>query len=217
MAGPNPAGGDPDPLEPGADLEAREIAELDAAGRDLRDRRVLDCTVSRTNLRGADLSDTELDHVRFDSCDLAGVTWVGTHFEEVEFVDCDLTGIDWTQARWSSLSLPAPVAFRWSRLDLSSFHGLSLTELRIENGSAIETDFSEADLRQATIRDVDLQGAIFNSTDLRDAHLEGSTGYLIDPKTNHLDRCTVSFPGATSFLDALHLQLVDPPQPERPG
>lgn len=66
------------------------------------------------------------------------------------------------------------------------------------------------------VGDVELQGAIFNGTDLRGAHLEGSTDYLIDPKSNRIDRCSVSFPGATSFLDALHLQLVDPPQPERP-
>lgn len=177
---------------------------------------VLDCTIRGTNFRGADLSRTELDHVRFESCDLAGVTWAGSRFEDVEFVDCNLTGIDWTRAHWSSLSLPAPVSYRRSRLDLSTFQGLSLTELRIDGGSAVETDFAGADLQKATIRSVDLRSAIFNDTDLRDAHLEGSVDYLIDPRNNRVDRCSVRFPGAASFLVALGLELVEPPELEQP-
>lgn len=216
MAGATADRDDDDPFAPGVDLEARKVIGLDATGRDLRDMRVLDSTIIGTSLRGVDLSGGDFDHVRFEFCDLAGVTLGGTRFEAVEFVDCILTGIDWTQARWSNLSLPAPLSFSRSRLDLSSFLDLSLTEVRIDHGSAVETDFSGADLRRATIRNVDLRGAIFNGTDLRDSHLEGSVDYLIDPATNPVDRCTVSFPGASSFLVALGLDVIDPPEPDHP-
>ena len=127
-------------------------------------------------LSGLTLSATEFDDCTFVDCDFSEATFSKCKFIDCHFIRCNLSvvklnysrlmhvtfesskliGVDWTKASWSSISSGSPIRFMKCILSDSSFFGLELRELSIDECKIHDADFREADLTEADFQYSDL-------------------------------------------------------------
>jgi uncharacterized protein YjbI with pentapeptide repeats len=120
-----------------------------------------------------------------------------------------IIGVDWTHADWSSTKLGDPIGFYKCDLSHSTFIGLSLKNIQINDCVAKNVDFREADLSEANFSDTDLSESLFNGTNLTEADLSQARNYDIDPGQNVLKRAKFSLPEAMSLLYSLDIILTE--------
>jgi fluoroquinolone resistance protein len=159
------------------------------------------CTFERCILTEALLSHCRFTNCKFIACDLSLLSAPNCRFLDVEFIEAKLAGVDWTivgstKSDWLLFS----AAFDRCALDYSSFFGLRVK--RLSDCSALEVDFSEADLTGADCRRTDFAGAKFLHTNFGGANFVGAKGYAIDLTANKAKKAKFSYPEAMSLLSA---------------
>jgi len=127
-------------------------------------------TFSDENFNGKTISAKEFDGCYFQSCDFNEAIFLNceftdcnfiacnlsilnvdnSKFSDVEFVDCKLIGVNWITAYWRGLTLGTPLKFKRCLINSSSFYGLNLTKIVIEQCRAHDVDFREANLSGAS-------------------------------------------------------------------
>lgn len=178
---------------------------------------------------GLEISAKEFDGCTFEHCDFSESTFKRCNFVDCEFINCNLSivnidyckfsdvvfrdskliGINWTQVAWPSVIFNAPFAFYKCILNDSSFYGLALQGLIIEECKAHHVDFRQADLSNANLSYSDFTGCVFNKTDLTAADFSEATHYAIDIFNNKLKNAKFSRFEAVRLLDSLDIELVD--------
>ncbi|WP_370894063.1 pentapeptide repeat-containing protein [Janibacter sp. GXQ6167] len=142
-----------------------------------------DCTFERVTLVGAGLIRCTLRDCTVVESDLSRVDLTDTLVGGCTIRDSRALGVAWAQTRTSGL-IAEPWTVVDSRLDDSSFIGMSLIEARFVGCRMRGVDFDDADLRRARFDSCDLAGARFVRTDLRDADLRSSVELTLDPRDN---------------------------------
>ena len=137
--------------------------------------------------------------MNFEACQVRGIT----------FTDCKVIGVNWTRASWPRLILAPPLTFRKCVLDDSSFFGLSLEEIVIEECKARDVDFREANLRGVNFSYSDVAHSLFGRTNLTGADFTEATGYAIDIFANEIKHAKFSRHEAIRLLDSLDIELID--------
>src|SRR5690606_24429697 len=94
-------------------------------------------------------------------------------------------------------------------LNDSSFFGLELHEVVMEECKAHDVDFRDAKLNGASLTYTDFSSSLFGRTNLSDADLSEATNYSIDLLANNLTNATFSRYEALSLLESLGIKLVD--------
>ncbi len=172
---------------------------------------------------------SEFEDCEFRACSFQDVRWQGCSFLHCVFKDCqwhlnqvtdssfkDVTfenstviGVDWTQASWPRKSLFCALQFTRCVLNHSTFIGLSLRDLRLEECMAHDVDFEETDLTQAICRGTDFMNSRFCRTILTKADFSGAKNYSISAQQNTLKKTKFSLPEAMSLLYHLDIILTD--------
>jgi fluoroquinolone resistance protein len=159
------------------------------------------CTFERCILTEAVLSHCRFTSCKFIACDLSLLCAPNCRFVDVEFIESKLAGVDWTVVGSTKTDRQLfSAAFDRCALDYSSFFGLRLKKL--SSCSALEVDFSEADLTGANCQRSDFAGAKFLHTNLSGANFVGARGYAIDLSANRAKKAKFSYPEAMSLLSA---------------
>ena len=147
---------------------------------------------------------TECD---FEHCDLSLSKFPGCKFSEVAFNDSKLIGINWTELNWPLVKLTSPIYFYNSNISHSSFYGLELTNLILENCKAHDIDFREANLSHASFVGTDLHNSLFMHTSLNHADFTEAINYIIDIQQNRLSRASFSLPDVIGLLTSLDIKI----------
>lgn len=168
-----------------------------------------DCTFIRCSFRESVFDNCRLVNCTFKHCDLSLVQVPNSAFSATKMEQSKIIGIDWTHADWSSTKLADPIGFFKCDISHSTFIGLSLKNVQIQECIAKNVDFREADLTEAVFAGTDLFESLFNGTNLTKADLSRSRNYHIDPGQNILKRAKFSLPEAMSLLHSLDIVLTE--------
>lgn len=182
---------------------------ITADGQTLRSKVFEDCGFSGCNLAAATLADCKFVDCTFTGCNLSNVKISGTRFAGVEFNESKMLGIDWTRATWPRVAVGAPLTFRKSILNDSTFLGLTLEEMVLEDCKAHGVDFRDANLARGSFVRTDFRGALFGKTNLTETDFSGAMDYSIDVFDNRIERARFTRGEALSLLDSLGIELVD--------
>ena len=175
------------------------------------------------------LSHKEFDNCVFKDCDFSNGSFAHCKFIECEFVNCNLSllkpkysrfmdvvftgckliGVDWTTAHWSNMSLPAPIAFYQCVVNDSSFYGLYLAELRLEECKVHDADFREGDFHESNFAGCDFLNSVFNGSNLSRANFEDAENYYIDLNVTNIKQAKFSRHEAVNLLSSLDIELLD--------
>jgi uncharacterized protein YjbI with pentapeptide repeats len=179
----------------------------------------VDLTIERKEFDGCtfkecDFSDSTFDHCKFiecefKDCNLSLVNARFSKFMDVVFNECKLVGFDWTKAAWSNLSLPAPIEFYKCVMNDSSFYGLELSELRMEECRAHDVDFREGNFQESNFSGTDFTSSLFHGANLGGASFEYAENYYIDLNTTNIKHAKFSRHEAVSLLESLDIELLD--------
>ncbi|MBL4631593.1 MAG: pentapeptide repeat-containing protein [Paraglaciecola sp.] len=167
------------------------------------------CTFEKCNFNQAIFNRCNFVDCEFIHCNLSNVKMQYSKFSDVCFRDSKIIGIDWTKVAWPSLLFSSPIKFYKSILNDSSFYGLSLQNLVIEECKAHNVDFREGDFRHANFTYSDLSGRFFSNTNLSAADFSQATDYDIDIYQNTIKKAKFSRFEAISLLASLEIELVD--------
>jgi fluoroquinolone resistance protein len=182
---------------------------ISADGQTLRGKLFEDCGFIGCNLADATFIDCKFVDCTFTNCNLSNMKVGGTRFSSVEFIESKVLGIDWTRATWPRVAVGAPLKFRKSILSDSTFFGLTLEEMVVEDCRAHGVDFRDANLSRGIFCRTDLRNALFGKTNLIEADFSGATDYAIDVFDNQIERARFTRDEALSLLDSLGIELVD--------
>jgi uncharacterized protein YjbI with pentapeptide repeats len=191
------------------DYAGKHFVGLDVAGQTLAERLFEDCDFRGCDLSSATLKQCKLVDCRFVECNLSLLNVVASKFHEVALADCKVIGINWTRATWPRLMLASPLKFRKCILNDSSFFGLNLADIVIEDCKARDVDFREANLSRAALTHTDFENSLFNRTNLTGADFSEATNYDIDVFSNEIKKAKFSRFEAIRLLDSLDIELID--------
>ena len=166
----------------------KKYKKVDYTDKPLSDTEFECCTFENCNFSKINLSDFTFIECEFIDCDLSNVNLSNTALQEVGFMKCKLLGMRFDTCK------PFLLAFSFDTcvLDYASFYQLKIPNTRFINSSLIEVDFSETDLRKASIRDCNLQGSLFENTIIEEANLRNSYNFIIDPESNYIRKARFS-------------------------
>ena len=180
-------------------------------------------------LSGVTLNTKEFDDCTFVDCDFSETTFSKCKFIDCHFIRCNLSvvklsysrlmdvvfenskmiGVDWTKAAWPNIVSGSPVRFMKCILNDSSFYGLELRELVMDECKIHDADFREADLTEADFQYSDLSYSQFHHTNLSSANFVEATNYDIDINSNNVKGARFTRLEAVRLLEGLGVELVD--------
>ena len=169
----------------------------------------IDCTFIRCTFPESVFDNCRFVNCTFKHCDLSLVQVPNSVFSATKMEESKIIGVDWTLADWSSTKLADPISFLKCDISHSTFIGLSLKNIQIQDCIAKDVDFREADLTEAVFTGTDFSESLFNQTNLTEADLSRSRNYHIDPGQNILKRAKFSMPEAMSLLYSLDIELTE--------
>ena len=116
-------------------------------------------------------------------------------------------GINWTELSWPLVKLTSPLYFYSSNISHSSFYGLELADLIVEECKAHDVDFRESNLKHASFVGTDLQNSLFMHTNLKSADFTNAINYSIDIHFNTVTQASFSFPDVIELLNYLDIKI----------
>lgn len=165
------------------------------------------CQFKECKFLGTIFSKVKFSDCDFDSCDLSLSKFPGCTFSEVSFKNSKLAGINWTELSWPLIKLTSPIYFYNSNISHSSFFGLELADLLIEECKANDVDFREANLNHASFVGSDLQSSLFMHTNLKHADFTNAINYSIDVQFNEITQASFSFPDVIALLQHMDIKI----------
>jgi len=145
----------------------------------------------------------------FINCNISVIKITQSKFSDVVFDECKVIGVDWTKAYWPSMTFCSPIKFHKCILNDSSFMGLNLQEIVIEECKAHDVDFREGNFSEANFTYTDFAYSVFNKTNLTGADFSEATNYNINIYRNEIKKAKFTRYEAVSLLESLDIELVD--------
>lgn len=164
----------------------------------------VDCDFNQTIFRKCRFLDCS-----FTRCNLSVVKVPQSQFREVSFTECKVIGVDWTRASWSSIMFSASLKFHKSIINDSSFFGINLREIAIEECIAHDVDFRGGNFSGSNFRLTDFKDCLFSNTDLTGIDFTEATNYDIDVYSNKINNAKFDRYEAVRLLYSLGIELVD--------
>lgn len=187
-----------------ASFDKQMLQSLDVSGSEFEECEFNDCDFSL-----ATFTRCKFLNCSFNRCNLSLIKIPHSHFFEVDFIDCKLVGIDWTRAYWPSFNLCSELKFSRCILNDSSFFGLSLSELELDECKLHEVDFREGDFSNSLMTYCDFTNSLFMRTNLQNVDFTESNNFTIDVLENRISKAKFSRYEALSLLGSLGIELLD--------
>jgi len=128
---------------------SKNFKSLSLSSKELVSKELDGCTFKECDFSEAILNKRKFIDCHFVKCNLSLIKIEQSKFLDVSFEECKAIGVDWTKASWSSFALISPIKFYKSIINDSSFFGLSLQEIEIEECKAHDVDFREGNFSGA--------------------------------------------------------------------
>lgn len=168
-----------------------------------------ECTFVDCNFSSAVFERCNFINCSFSGCQLSLASLPYTRLFGVSFTECKLVGVDWTRATWSEYHKDFEISFRQSILNDSSFFGLTLQGLILDECKVQDVDFREGDFSHAVMTYSDFTHSVFMRTNLQSADFTEATQYSINVLENQLQGAKFSKFEAVYLLESLGIELVD--------
>ena len=168
-----------------------------------------ECSFTDCNFTSATFENCNFINCRFNSCQLSLISVPYTRFFGISFIECKLVGVDWTRANWSAYHKDFEISFRKCILNDSSFFGLTLQALVLDECKVQDVDFREGDFSHAVMTYNDFTHSLFMRTNLQSANFTESTQYSINILENQVQGAKFSKHEAVYLLEGLGIELVD--------
>jgi uncharacterized protein YjbI with pentapeptide repeats len=168
-----------------------------------------DCTFKNCDFSEAEIMDCKFIDCQFLHCNLSIAKIKDCRFSEVVFEDSKVIGIDWTIVKWPNIPLFSPIKFFKCIINDSTFLGLSLNEIVIEECKAHEVDFREGSFCDANFTYTDFTNSLFSETNLEGSDFTEALNYQIDINRNNIKGAKFSRHEAVRLLEGLGIELVD--------
>ena len=188
---------------------SEQITGLKAPAKLLSSVEYENCSFSDCDFNEAKFANCRFVDCTFTACNLSVVDVGGSRFRDVVFRECKVIGVNWTKASWPKLMLSSPLKFHKCIINDSSFFGLSLEEIVIEECKAHDVDFREGNFSRANFSFTDFTHSLFGKTNLAGADLSEALNYDIDVHENNIKDARFSRHEAIRLLDSLEIELVD--------
>lgn len=166
------------------------------------------CSFKSCDFSEATFSNCKFTDCHFIACNLSILKVDNSIFSDVEFVDCKLIGVNWIKACWRGLTLGIPLKFKRCLINSSSFFGLTLTNIVIDQCRAHDVDFRKANLSGASFSHTDLTNSIFNNTNLMGANFNEAENYDININNNVIKNASFCRYEAVRLLEHLGIKLI---------
>ena len=168
-----------------------------------------ECSFVECNFRSATFAHCNFINCSFTRCELSLINLPYTRLFGLAFVECKLVGVDWTRATWSEYHRDFEISFRQCILNDSSFFGLTLHSLVLDNCKVQDVDFREGDFSTAVMIYSDFTHSLFMRTNLQGADFTDASQYSINVLENQLQGAKFSKHEAVYLLESLGIELVD--------
>ena len=183
--------------------------DLHLATEDISNKKFDSCTFKDCDFNEVTFNDSKFVDCTFLKCNLSLAKLENSKFLDVIFDECKLTGIDWTSVSWPQIALCSPVKFYKCIISDSTFFGLSLEELVIEQCKAHDVDFRDGNFTDSNFSYTDFSNSLFNKTNLTSVNFTEAINYNIDIYFNDIKRAQFSRHEAVRLLNGLDIELVD--------
>jgi uncharacterized protein YjbI with pentapeptide repeats len=191
------------------DFYLKNFQGLDYAEGILASKTFEECTFTQCSFSDAQFNHCKFIECTFRSCDLSNVKLNTSKFQAVTFDECKVIGVDWTRADWPRYAAPAKLTFRKSIVNYTSFFGLSLQELVLEECKVRNVDFREGDFARSNFTYSDFAESMFGGTKLQGADFSEATNYVMDIRENQVKGARFTRTEAAGLLYGLGIELVD--------
>ncbi|MDY0205663.1 MAG: pentapeptide repeat-containing protein [Pseudomonas sp.] len=181
-----------------------DLPDLVCVGTEFEECSFIDCTFT-----SATFENCNFINCSFTRCQLSLSRVPFTRFFAINFVECKVLGVDWTRANWSAYHKDFEISFRQSILNDSSFFGLTLQALVLDECKVHDVDFREGDFSHAVMTYSDFTHSLFMRTNLQSANFAEATQYSINILENQVKGAKFSKHEAVYLLEGLGIELVD--------
>ncbi len=164
------------------------------------DKEFYKCSFENCNMNKVKFGSCRFEDCEFNNCDLSLAKFNMSEFIDVRFYESKLLGINWTEVR-----SPLRILFKKCKLNHSTFFGLHLRQVIIEDCIANEVDFTDASLVKTNCTMTDFLGSKFKNTDLSYADFTKATNYNINPNYNKIKKAVFNLPEALTLLQGLDI------------
>ena len=180
---------------------------LEFENKELKDEELIDfefygCRFIKCNFTGTIFKKCRFENCIFTECNLSLVKPKYSSFIDVDFKDSKAIGINWAEA-----AIPISINFYSCTINSSSFFGLNLLQIAINDCNAKEVNFTEANLTRGNFNATNFLNSRFSKTNLTQSDFRNSTNYTINPECNLLKNTRFSTPEAMSLLAGLDIIL----------
>ncbi|MGI9274419.1 MAG: pentapeptide repeat-containing protein [Endozoicomonas sp.] len=188
---------------------SKTFAGLDLSGQRLVSKEFDGCTFIDCDFSEAVFEKCRFIDCQFEKCNLSLVRLNYSKFIDVIFKSSKLIGVDWTKAAWANILPSSPVGFSKCIINDSSFFGLELREIAMEECKAHDVDFREGDFRDGVFDYTDFAGSLFSNTNLSSASFAEAANYDIDVNLNTVREAKFTRLEAVRLLNSLGIELLD--------
>jgi len=187
------------------DLNFEHIAskELTLSGKTFEN-----CTFQHCDFSNAHFIACKFVDCIFRTCNLTSLSIKNSSFNDVTFENSKIIGINWTTAKWPYIRLCSPIRFYKSNVSHSSFFGLELKELVLEECKCHNVDFRDADISNGIFTETDFESSVFIHTNMYSADFTDATNYNINPSANNIKKAKFSFPEVLALLNNLEIEIL---------
>lgn len=185
-------------------FKSLDLPDLVCVGTEFEECSFIDCTFT-----SATFENCNFINCSFARCQLSLIRVPYTRFFAISFVECKVLGVDWTRANWSAYHKDFEISFRQSILNDSSFFGLTLQALVLDECKVQDVDFREGDFSHAVMTYSDFTHSLFMRTNLQSANFAEATQYSINILENQVQGAKFSKHEAVYLLEGLGIELVD--------
>lgn len=168
-----------------------------------------ECQFLGCDFSGATFKRCTFTNCTFERCNLSVVDLFNSRLFGVTFQDCKLIGVDWTKATWPVFHVDFELNFRRCLLSDSSFFGLTLNELILDECKLHDVDFREGNFSASAMTGCDFTHSLFMRTNLQEVDFSDSSGYAINVLENQVKGAKFSRYEALNLLACLDIELVD--------
>ena len=191
------------------DYISSNFSDLKLCGQEINSISFEDCTFKGCDFSETLFKDCKFIECHFVQCNLSVSKLNLCKFSEVGFEDCKVIGVDWTRVAWPNIALFSPIKFYKCIINDSTFFGLSLNEIVIEECKAHDVDFREGSFCGASFKFTDFANSLFNQTNLSGTDFSEAVNYQIDVNSNRIKGAKFSKYEAVNLLESLEIELID--------
>lgn len=187
------------------DYSDQTFEKCDESQQTIADKRFTQCKFQHCQFDEAKLLNCKFVDCEFVNCSLNNMILTNTSWNNVVFADCKIMGINWTQAKWPQIKLSSPLQFYSCNISHSSFFGLELVDIHIQECKAHDVDFREADLSSGHFVNTDFLQSQFNKTNLSHADFSDAMNYYFDVRVNNVKKASFNETEAVNLLRAFDI------------